>query len=377
MRVSFISTMAALPWGASEELWFDMASKSSLIGHEVAVSVYKWWPQNNKILSLKDIGVKLHLRKRIAYTDFKGKVKGKLIQNFIAEKQLSGFVAHTKPELLIISMGSFADLEIDPFRKFLLKLNVPYILIVHANPESHAIATLKINEVRQCCQNGDRILFVSKRLQEIAERQISYKFSKSGIIANPINMDKTGVLPIPKNETIQLALVGRLQVNIKGQALLLQILSEKKWKERNWHLNVFGEGADKQLIEELILLYQLESRVTLHGQVHDVRNDIWKENHILLMPSYYEGMPLALIEAMLSGRTAVVSDVGGASELISNSVEGFIAEGNTLNSFNRALNNAWQKQGKWKEMGKSAFTKAEVFFNKYAMENVFPDLFSK
>lgn len=369
--------MAANHWGGSEELWVAMAKKAKANGHTIFGSVYKWNPMDQRIFALKESGVQLHLRNRIAFQTIPGKIKGKIIQLTIAEKQLNKFIANSKPDLLIISMGSFSDLEIDPFRKFLLKLNVPYELIVHVNMESHAVALTKIKEVQQCCQMAKRVLFVSRRLQEIAERQIAYDFPNAGIIANPVNMSETGVLPFPEDETVQLALVGRLQVNIKGQALLLQILSKEKWKKRNWHFNIYGEGPDKKLIEALINLYDLENKVTIHGQVQDIRNDIWAYNHILLMPSYYEGMPLALIEAMLCGRTAVVSDVGGASELINDGEEGFIAEGNTLFSFDKALEHAWQNKELWNDMGEKSFTKAKHFFNQYAMENVFYDLFNE
>lgn len=373
-RITFISTMAGNPWGGSEELWVAMAKKATQKGHIVAASVYDWNPLDNRIKSLKEIGVKLYLRNRIAYPKIIGKIKGKLTQLLIAEKQLNDFIVKTSPELLIVSMGSFADLEINPFRNFLLKLKVPYELIVHVNMESHSIASNKIEEVRKCCQKAKRVLFVSNRLKEIAERQIAFEFPNARIIANPVNMDEIGILPFPENKIIQMAMVGRIQVNIKGQALLLQILAQDKWRNRKWHLNIYGQGPDKQLIEELIDLYQLKNQVTLHGQVKDIRKDIWAKNHILLMPSYYEGMPLALIEAMLSGCTAVVSDVGGASELIKNNIEGFIAEGNTLYSFDKAMEIAWENKSLWQGMGERAFITANDYFYSNAMENVFTEL---
>ena len=57
--------------------------------------------------------------------------------------------------------------------------------------------------------------------------------------------------------------------------------------------------------------FDIADRVTFHGHVNDIREDIWAKNHILVMPSYYEGMPIALVEAMLSGRTAIVTDFQG------------------------------------------------------------------
>ena len=57
-------------------------------------------------------------------------------------------------------------------------------------------------------------------------------------------MSVTGILPYPKDKTIQLACVGLLSAKVKGQAILLQCLSDKQWKQRNWHLNIYGKGND-------------------------------------------------------------------------------------------------------------------------------------
>ena len=48
-------------------------------------------------------------------------------------------------------------------------------------------------------------------------------------------------------------------------------------------------------------------------------------------------MPLALVEAMLCGRTAVVTDVGGNAEWIEDGETGFVAEAATAKSFGAAL----------------------------------------
>ena len=54
--------------------------------------------------------------------------------------------------------------------------------------------------------------------------------------------------------------------------------------------------------------------VHFRGHVNDIRA-IWEQNHLLVLPSRYEGLPLALVEAMWCGRPAVVTDVGGNAEL--------------------------------------------------------------
>ncbi|WP_373032373.1 glycosyltransferase [Sulfurovum sp.] len=370
MKISFVTTMAGDAWGGSEELWAELAILASK-NNNVFVSIYDWGTLPNKMSGLEKNGIVIDRRKRISYSSFTGKIKGKINQVLFAKKELVDFIAKSNPDHVVISMGGFSDLEINPLRDFLLMLDIPYSLIVHANPETRKIDKKKRALVKEVCLQAENVYFVSKRLQQIAERQIAYAFPNARIVANPVNMKETGVLPWRDSDTMEMALVGRLDVSIKGQALLLQILSQDKWRERPFRLNLYGEGPDKDIIEELIAFYGLEDKVFLHGHVNDIRQDIWTTNHILLMPSYYEGLPLALVEAMMSGRTAVATDVGGNAELITDEIDGFIAEGATYFSFDKALEHAWDKQEEWNKMGQNAFVKANKYFEKYDYKTVF------
>jgi len=374
MQIGFITTMAATPWGGSEEIWVDMAGKISDY-HQVGVSFYDWGNLHPKIAELKAKGVQLHLRKRIAYTDLPGRIKGKLRQVFVSQKELESFTQKGNHDHLIISMGSFADLEIDPFRKFLMKTSTNYVLIVHVNPMSYRVDRMKLAEIVAVCKKADKVLFVSNKLWNTAKKQTKHDFSNGGIISNPINMTETGVLPLPTGECLEMAIVGRILTNAKGHDLLIQLLAQPQWKHRDWKLNIYGEGEDRKAMGALVNQYELSDKIIFQGNVNDIRNDIWKTNHLLLMPSHYEGMPLALIEAMLCGRTAVVSDVGGATELMEDNVHGFIAKDNSVSHFGEALERAWRIKGNWSEMGEKGYVAAQNHFHKYSPENVFPDFF--
>jgi glycosyltransferase involved in cell wall biosynthesis len=66
---------------------------------------------------------------------------------------------------------------------------------------------------------------------------------------------------------------------------------------------------------------------------------------------------------MLSGRTAVATDVGGNAELIKDNLTGFIAKAANFSAFDEALDRAWLSKDKWIEMGENAFNDANQFFN--------------
>src|SRR5690606_28954690 len=85
---------------------------------------------------------------------------------------------------------------------------------------------------------------------------------------------------------------------------------------------------------------------------------VWAVNHLLLMPSLMEGMPLAVVEAMLCARPCVATDVGGHKEWITEGQEGFIADGAATDAISSALERAWQARSQWEAMGLAAHRKA-------------------
>ncbi|MDI3521540.1 MAG: hypothetical protein PWR04_1528 [Anaerophaga sp.] len=347
--------MAGHSWGGSEELWVKMAHDDLKKGNTVHCSIFNWGEVPKKIEHLVLSGAKIHKRNRFQYPELLKKPWGKFVEKTIAFHQLKKHTQQAKPDKIIISMGGFCDLEVNPYRQYLLQLNKPFELIVHVNPENYYLQNSKIEEIIKVCQKARKVWFVSLRLMEIAIRQTGYSFPNGGIIRNPVNMPETGILPWPGEETIQMACVGRLDAPVKGHPILFQALSQPQWIQRNWHLNIYGTGPDEPYFKHLVKAFGIEKKVTFHGFTNDIRNDIWAKNHLLVMPSYYEGLPIALVEAMLCGRTAVVTNVGGNAEVLKDNDTGFIAEGVHLSSFSNAMERAWERKEEWKEMGKKCF----------------------
>lgn len=98
--------------------------------------------------------------------------------------------------------------------------------------------------------------------------------------------------------------------------------------------------------------------VHFRGHVSDIEN-IWSENHYLLQPSRYEGMPCTLVEAMLCGRGAVVTNVGGNAELVEDGVSGFVADYPHVDCLLDAMEKCWERRSEAGEIGLAARRRAE------------------
>ena len=162
-----------------------------------------------------------------------------------------------------------------------------------------------------------------------------------------------------------MANVARLEAGQKGQDVLLEVLGSPIWRSRDWRLTLVRRGARQELSGRLARHYPIADHVEFCGYVDDIRS-IWQVNHVLALPSRNEGMPLALVEAMLCGRPAVVTDVGGNAEWIEDGQTGFVAEASTAKSFGAALERAWLAQTDWEESRIGAHKSALARFDKSA-----------
>ena len=71
------------------------------------------------------------------------------------------------------------------------------------------------------------------------------------------------------------------------------------------------------------------------------------------MPSRFEGLPLAMVEAMLCARPVVATDVAGHAEIIEDGVTGFLADAPTAGSMAAALERFWERRSEAEAIGKA------------------------
>lgn len=156
--------------------------------------------------------------------------------------------------------------------------------------------------------------------------------SKSCVIYNPIMDD----LPaIASTRTKKIAMVGRM-VPDKNQEMGIRAF--EKIKSNGYSLHIFGQGPLRAEQEKLVKELKLEGQVFFEGQVKRVV-DCLKDYEIFILPSNFEGMPNALIEAMAMGLACITTDFpsGAARELIRNNENGIIVPCNDTDAMANAL----------------------------------------
>ncbi|MEK4129134.1 glycosyltransferase [Solibacillus sp. FSL W8-0474] len=92
----------------------------------------------------------------------------------------------------------------------------------------------------------------------------------------------------------------------KNPMFALQLFKKILMENANSFLLIAGDGPDSKRLEEYIKANQMENRVRMLGNTDKVR-EILQTSDILLMPSFSEGMSMALLEAQISGVNCIVS----------------------------------------------------------------------
>jgi glycosyltransferase involved in cell wall biosynthesis len=365
MTIAFVSTIRS-SWGGSEELWVACA-EAALDENEVVISAMDCGELSPRVKRLIERGAKIDLRigaiprglplweriyKRLL------RVYGKTFGNPFAR------LVRYRPEILLYVGTAYSIAEDRKLLDLVKRTKASFFINVQLNSEGYKgeLNERQKRHVRQGYSAAEKIFFVSNRNKEVAEKMLGFTYPQASVVRNPVNLASTDYLPMPGGDVIQFAMVGNLRLVHKGQDLALQVLSMQKWKERDWHLSIYGLGEDERRLRELVDFGGLENKVSFHGRVSNIR-DIWRYNHLLIMPSHMEGMPLAIVEAMLCGRPCVATDVGGAAEWIEDGYSGFIAEAATERSLDRAMERAWQAKDEWKEIGMRAHDRAAALYD--------------
>jgi L-malate glycosyltransferase len=357
-KIAFISIMAGDPWGGSEYLWAASAESALHDGHEVYLSIYDWSISHPIVQNLEKLGAKILSRIRHSQLpSLASRAVRKIVKYTQPEKSAGRSpyqdVFDLEPDVICISQGSTCDIRYFPELVTLATVSkIPYIIICHHNTDTPLGQAHRQLIKKFFCQ-ASQVLFVAQQNLALARRQLALNLVEAKVILNPVNIKSTEIQPFPDTSIIQLASVARLDVSNKGQDLLLEALGGERWRNRDWNCNFYGGGDDRTYLEELAGLYGIQDKVRFKGYVNDVR-EIWSENHMLVLPSRAEGTPIALIEAMLCGRPAVVTDIGGNIEWINEGKTGFIAPATTVSSVQAALERAWQDTERWEAMGELA-----------------------
>lgn len=163
--------------------------------------------------------------------------------------------------------------------------------------------------------------------------------------------------------------VGRLSVE-KGYIDLLKIFNQIAKKYNDWHLDIIGDGDEREKLEKYIQDKKLQNQVTLHGfQSKDYIDKMLHQSSIYLMTSYTESFGIVLLEAMSHGLPCIAFDSAeGAREIIKDGESGWLIKNRDFDKYERAISTLIENQNMRKKMGKSGALLVNMYSKDVVME---------
>lgn len=121
---------------------------------------------------------------------------------------------------------------------------------------------------------------------------------------------------------LKLAYVGRL-VRAKGLFEVIEAMAQLKRAGRDFTLTLAGEGADRDELAAAARRAGLGDRVKLSGCVFGAEKyRLWLGSDLFMLPSYSEGLPYSLLEAMAAGCVPVTTPVAAITDVMQDGEHG-------------------------------------------------------
>ncbi len=352
MKIGFISARGGAAWGGSDYLWSQTAHRLLKSGHQVAVYIVKRPSGAPELEQLESAGATVQFERGSQFMKGIRYLQQRGVESAAKWEPLHRWAKRENPDLLVINNGGFADnIRVS---RLIRSCGIPYVNEAQASTPNFWLDDSQAAVFREGFSGAMRCFFVSESCRRMAEDQLAMDLPNAEVIRNPFNVSWSACPAWPSSSGIySLACVGRLEPMSKGQDLLFHVMAKPKWRERPVEVVLYGGGSCAEGVRLLARRLELTERVHFAGHVTGIE-EVWSRHHALVLPSRYEGLPLALVEAMLCGRTAIVTDVSGMAEPLEDNVTGFVADAATVSALDEAMERAWGRRNEWQAMGRLA-----------------------
>lgn len=174
------------------------------------------------------------------------------------------------------------------------------------------------------------------------------------------------------NQPVRLLFLGWLE-KTKGIFELIEACRYLS-QSRQFVLDIVGEGNASNDIRKLVEKYELVDRVHFHGWLKGPAVETALAGaDVLVLPSWAEGLPNAMIEAMAAKLAVVVSAVGNIPDVITNGREALLIPPKDITALQEALMNVIDDPKLRQRLGELAFSLAE---NEWGVEQAVESLLS-
>jgi len=256
-------------------------------------------------------------------------------------------------------LGSFAYPEGVAAVKLGRRFGIPAFIKVHGSDINGMLDGWGIGpQIRKALRSAEGVVAVSKALAERAER---VRGASAGVLLLYNGVDRAQFRPMDRSAARRelglddrrrsILYVGNLKRD-KGVLDVVQAFADISSAHADVDLDIVGAGPAIEEVTSLIDRLGLKDRVRLRGtQSHSMLPAWFAAAHLLCLPSYAEGVPNVVVEALACGRPVVATRVGGIPEILAEA-SGHLVEARNTAQLSRALSNVLSRS--WEPAALSA-----------------------
>lgn len=279
--------------------------------------------------------------------------KSAIVRDFSLMRSIRKTISELKPDLVMGMMSYSGTLA----AYACIGLPVP-VLLSERNDPNTSIAFKEIE--KRIIKFAYRHLADNAIFQTLGAKEYYYGDAGRGfIIPNPLYLE---AMPQPKetyNESKKIVSAGRLSRQ-KQYALLIEAFQKVHVLHPDYTLAIYGEGEEREKLEHLIDSLSLQDSVSLPGIEEHIFTKL-QEAQMFVLPSLYEGMPNALIEAMAMGLPVITTDYSeGRGTIVEHERNGLVVPRNNADAMCEAMLYFIDNLEEAKRMGKQAVTIRET-----------------
>jgi glycosyltransferase involved in cell wall biosynthesis len=228
---------------------------------------------------------------------------------------------------------------------YAIKHNKEYCLLIRQDSRTmiparykgfkQIVATILANYLESIIEknaerNNSRVLALGpdiySRYSKLSDRV--FLFASSRYKTNDV-IDYESVRSIDFGSTIKILYVGRIEIN-KGLHELLSAVKEFE----DCELTLVGDGQYMPVVQNEISRLNLQTKVKTMGYIPFSPDlfGVYRSHDILILPSYSEGLPQVILEAMANGCLVLASNVGSIPHIVKHGKNGFLFQPKSTSS---------------------------------------------
>ena len=164
------------------------------------------------------------------------------------------------------------------------------------------------------CRRLDAVMALSAAQKDEIVQRYGLRPQQVHVVGAGYNDQLFVQTPKPTPEPVIIIYAGKL-CRAKGVPWMLRALSTIDAPD--WHLDLVGGGSGDEKMRCLQLAERLGDRVTVHGAVTQPHlADIMAQSHVFVLSSFFEGLPLVVLEALASGCRIIATDLPGVMAVL-------------------------------------------------------------